>query len=300
MKANRSRSTHTQSKTGETSKTLSTSHGSSNIQSKTDETAKPLSTSHGSSNTQSKTGETSKTLSTSHGSSNIQSKTDETAKPLSTSHGSSNIQSKTDETSKTLSTGGLKTSKSSIISQGSSRRLNTISRGISSVQSKTDEMSKTPNSASKTSGQKTVAKKTHNIAKNFLSLPPRPTSPASIPLVPNPWLSHGTSLMDPPLLADGTPVTGTNKKRYKSLNKLRRQQLQMQQPHPNYWVKHDGSFRREVSFTHPESSTYRGGMCPSNLAREHPAGPLLESYATHGCPVDAGRNWTREEIGQAI
>ena len=253
-----------------------------------------------STHTQSKTGETSKTLSTSHGSSNIQSKTDETAKPLSTSHGSSNIQSKTDETSKTLSTGGLKTSKSSIISQGSSRRLNTISRGISSVQSKTDEMSKTLNSASKTSGQKTVAKKTHNIAKNFLSLPPRPTSPASIPMVPNPWLSHGTSLMDSPLLADGTPVTGTNKKRYKSLNKLRRQQLQMQQPHPNYWVKHDGSFRREVSFTHPESSTYRGGMCPSNLAREHPAGPLLESYATHGCPVDAGRNWTREEIGQAI
>lgn len=41
-------------------------------------------------------------------------------------------------------------------------------------------------------------------------------------------------------------------------------------------------------------------MCPSNLAMHHPAAELLKSYATEGCPVDAGRDWTRDEIAAAI
>ena len=121
-------------------------------------------------------------------------------------------------------------------------------------------------------------------------LPPIPNEPPLEPQFQNPWIAqqHQTSLIDPPLLADGTPVTGSNKKRYKSLSKWRRQQKQMEQPNPNYWVTHEGSLSREPSFTHPSRDSYRGGMCPSNLALEHPAAPLLKSYATDGCPVDPG------------
>ena len=37
-------------------------------------------------------------------------------------------------------------------------------------------------------------------------------------------------------------------------------------------------------------------MDPQKLALSHPAGPLLKYYADQGCPVDCGKDWSREHI----
>ena len=44
----------------------------------------------------------------------------------------------------------------------------------------------------------------------------------------------------------------------------------------------------------------RGLMCPRMRALDHPAAPLLKEYASQGCPVDVGRNWTAEELEAAV
>ena len=41
-------------------------------------------------------------------------------------------------------------------------------------------------------------------------------------------------------------------------------------------------------------------MCPLGLAVHHPAYETLKRYATEGCPVKTGRNWTKEEINVAV
>ena len=41
-------------------------------------------------------------------------------------------------------------------------------------------------------------------------------------------------------------------------------------------------------------------MCPLGLAVHHPAYETLKRYATEGCPVKTGRNWTKEEINAAV
>ena len=41
-------------------------------------------------------------------------------------------------------------------------------------------------------------------------------------------------------------------------------------------------------------------MNPSSYALKHAAAPLLKQYATSGCPVDAGPNWTIDQIMAAL
>jgi len=41
-------------------------------------------------------------------------------------------------------------------------------------------------------------------------------------------------------------------------------------------------------------------MCPSGLALQHPAAPLLLQYATKGCPVMTGQPWTKSQLQAAI
>ena len=107
--------------------------------------------------------------------------------------------------------------------------------------------------------------------------------------------------MRPPVFASGQPVTGSqvHRRQWKKDNKRRRQQQQLQQPPQNYWTTHDGCYESNISFTHPSRDSYRGGVCPSNLALKHPAAPLLNQYATDGCPVNTGRRWSRREIEAA-
>ena len=41
-------------------------------------------------------------------------------------------------------------------------------------------------------------------------------------------------------------------------------------------------------------------MWPTGPARDHPAAKLLDSYATNGCPVDCGPDWSRIQIEDAL
>ena len=48
------------------------------------------------------------------------------------------------------------------------------------------------------------------------------------------------------------------------------------------------------------NTNFVGLMRPRDAALDHPAGPKLLEYATKGCPVDCGPDWTREQIEHAI
>ena len=61
----------------------------------------------------------------------------------------------------------------------------------------------------------------------------------------------------------------------------------------------DTSEQQPAALTNTEGEC-RGHMFPRGRALRHKAGPLLLQYATHGCPVDCGRDWTAEEMAAAI
>ena len=44
----------------------------------------------------------------------------------------------------------------------------------------------------------------------------------------------------------------------------------------------------------------QGLMWPTQQALDHRAAPLLDEYATKGCPVDCGPNWSHEQIQAAL
>ena len=50
----------------------------------------------------------------------------------------------------------------------------------------------------------------------------------------------------------------------------------------------------------PPPGKHRNNMCPSGLAVRQPAYETLKRYATEGCPVKTGRNWTKEDINAAV
>ena len=55
--------------------------------------------------------------------------------------------------------------------------------------------------------------------------------------------------------------------------------------------------KTEGKLEDPVVPKFRGGSCaPGESALLHPAGPALLEYATSGCPVDCGRDWTPDEI----
>jgi len=107
-----------------------------------------------------------------------------------------------------------------------------------------------------------------------------------------PGLKHAVALNS------GARVSGPSKKVLRKENKQRRIQKQVKQPRQSYWTEHCGQF----SLPMPEKApmTWRGDMCPSGLALHHPAAGALLQYATRGCPVMPGRDWTFEEIEEAV
>ncbi len=44
----------------------------------------------------------------------------------------------------------------------------------------------------------------------------------------------------------------------------------------------------------------RGLVYPRHRACNHPVNPLLREYASKGCPVEVGRNWTMVELEAAV
>jgi hypothetical protein len=51
----------------------------------------------------------------------------------------------------------------------------------------------------------------------------------------------------------------------------------------------------------PQScGAYRNFMCPTGRTLNHPAADILHDWATFGCPTQTGRNWSKEDMWEAV
>ena len=105
--------------------------------------------------------------------------------------------------------------------------------------------------------------------------------------------------LEPPVLNNGSQVTGENKDKFRRENKRRRKLKQIGQLNePDWWTTYNGMFTLPPPVPRPEN--YRNNMCPANLATQHPAAQQLLQYAIHGCPTQTGQPWTKELMQAAI
>ena len=116
-------------------------------------------------------------------------------------------------------------------------------------------------------------------------------------------LAHMANIMieglEPPVLNNGSHVTGANKGKFRSENKRRRKINQIGQlTEPDWWTTYNGLF--SLPDPKPRQTNYRNNMCPANLALLHPAAAELLKYAIKGCPTETGQPWTRELMQTAI
>jgi hypothetical protein len=100
--------------------------------------------------------------------------------------------------------------------------------------------------------------------------------------------------LGPPRLQAGTRVDGTNKRQ----NKAKRVAAQEAQQEASFWTTHAGEFVTPEKKKALEK--WRGSMCPSNLALDHPAAEKLLEYAMGGCPANTGKPWTKEQMWAAV
>jgi len=110
-------------------------------------------------------------------------------------------------------------------------------------------------------------------------------------------------LLAPPRLATtGDKVTGMTTVALRRQNKWWRNQMLAEQRGYTQWIKHQGKiFISEHEWEDRErSATGERQMYPRGRARSHPAGDLLEEWAQYGCPASTGREWTREQMQEAI
>ena len=113
------------------------------------------------------------------------------------------------------------------------------------------------------------------------------------------WMQDVCSGLDPPKLWSGERVSGVNKNQLRRQNKQGRIRKQEQQEETSFWTKHQGNFKLPAKQADNPKS-WKGGMCPQNLALHHPAAEKLLQYATGGCPCNTGKPWTKEEIWAAV
>jgi hypothetical protein len=58
--------------------------------------------------------------------------------------------------------------------------------------------------------------------------------------------------------------------------------------------------RKEVIGKSKDNTVPKGLMWPTKYALHHDAAPTLTNYATHGCPVNCGEDWTADRIRKAL
>lgn len=104
--------------------------------------------------------------------------------------------------------------------------------------------------------------------------------------------------LGPPRLASGARVDGSNKRQLRRENKARRVAAQEQQAEESFWTTHAGEF--ETPEKKRVLETWKGSMCPKNLALDHPAAEEFLKYATGGCPANTGQPWTKQQMGEAV
>ena len=84
------------------------------------------------------------------------------------------------------------------------------------------------------------------------------------------------------------------RKKRAALRKKTRLEQQARQPQgTSYWTKHKGEGKvRPKERIYPKG--FKGQMYPTGAAANHPAAASLRQWATEGCPVDTGPQWTME------
>jgi hypothetical protein len=107
-------------------------------------------------------------------------------------------------------------------------------------------------------------------------------------------------LGQPRLDETNAEVTGNDKQKLRTQNKKRKQQLRAAQVPQSQWTKHTGQVAYDSTPLPRARGTYRNSMCPTGRALNHPAADTLREWATFGCPTRTGRNWTREEMWEAV
>ena len=111
--------------------------------------------------------------------------------------------------------------------------------------------------------------------------------------------SVATEGLRPPQLPEKhAPVTGRDKSKLRKENKSRRRNLLLRQVNQSQWTTFTGTTCLPTDL--PPVVEHLNHMCPSRLARIHPAGDLLMEWAQHGCPTMTGRPWTLDEMEAAI
>ena len=113
------------------------------------------------------------------------------------------------------------------------------------------------------------------------------------------WMQGICAGLDPPTLWSGERVSGKNKAQHRRENKRVRIARQEAQPSASYWSRHRGDFTVPPP-AGENKSTWKGDMCPQNLALHHPAAAKLLEYATGGCPCNTGKPWTKEQMWAAV
>ncbi len=75
-------------------------------------------------------------------------------------------------------------------------------------------------------------------------------------------------------------------------------QSQLRQPQRTHWTTSKGEFflPKDLFLTTPSDLQTR----PVGLATSHSAGPLLNKWATFGCPTMTGRPWSTQQMEAAI
>ena len=104
--------------------------------------------------------------------------------------------------------------------------------------------------------------------------------------------------LSPSILSTNNKVTGVTTNMLHKENRKKRHTCQEEQGSQRYWSTNEGKSKLPAEM--PSPGKHRNNMCPLSLEVHHPAYETLKIYATGGCPVKTGQNWTKEEIHAAV
>ena len=107
-------------------------------------------------------------------------------------------------------------------------------------------------------------------------------------------------LAEPGLDDTGTGVGGDEKGKLRKQNKRLKQQLKAAQIQGSQWTEYTGQVPYESTTMPRTRGPHRNFMCPTGRALNHPASQVLCDWAMFGCPTRTGRNWSKDEMWEAV
>jgi hypothetical protein len=103
----------------------------------------------------------------------------------------------------------------------------------------------------------------------------------------------------PPFLEkQDTPATGALRNKLRRQNRALQERQQKRQKKTTYFTTHQGRFFAPTK--KPHLNKYKNEKHPKGLALYHPAVPLLEEYATFGCPTQTSKPWIKAEMWEEV